>query len=86
MAVPDFWNAKDLTSMARSMRLAVVQNQRDIGNLTNAEARELLAGPLTPKDESTRYDDSEWLDQYDPENPDWHPLEWVVVPELRGGE
>lgn len=34
--------------LARNLRLAVVQNQYDAGNLTEAEALELLAGPHRP--------------------------------------
>lgn len=47
--------------MARSLRLAAVQNQYDQGNLTEAEARELLSGPLTPGDEGSTFDDSDQL-------------------------
>lgn len=48
-------------SVARSLRLAMVQNQLDQGNLTEEDALELLRGCLTPNDESTRYDDSKEL-------------------------
>jgi hypothetical protein len=54
----DFWLKKDPTSMARSLRLAVIQNQFDAGNLDEEQARELLSGPLTAEDDSTVYDDS----------------------------
>ncbi len=57
----DFWGKKDDVSMARSMRLAVIQNQYAIGNLTEQEARGLLAGPLDPDDPTTVYDDSQCL-------------------------
>lgn len=47
--------------LARSLRLAVVQNQYDQENLTEDEAKELLSGPLTPGDDSTIFDDSDQL-------------------------
>jgi hypothetical protein len=59
----------------------MVQNQLDAGNLTEAQARELLMEPLTPGDEATRFNDSEWLNQYDKDDPVWHPLDWVVMGE-----
>jgi len=80
MTAPDFWLKKDLTSTARSMRLAIIQNQLDAGNLTEDEARELLAGPLEPGNEETVFDDSEWLGRYDASDPEWHPLSWTVIP------
>jgi len=43
---------------ARSIRLAVIQQQYAVGNLTEAESKYLLSGCLTPNDESTRCDDS----------------------------
>ena len=49
------------TMNARALRTAVIQQQYNIGNLTEGEARELLAGPLTPGDDSTYYDDSDQL-------------------------
>jgi len=58
-----FWGKKDLVSMARSLRLAVIQNQYSVGNLTRDEALDLLSGPLSPDDASTIYDDSEWLEE-----------------------
>lgn len=57
----DFWGLKDEVSMARSMRLAVIQNQYAIGNLEEDEAKQLLAGPLDPDDVTTVYDDSDCL-------------------------
>jgi hypothetical protein len=51
------------TDRARALRLAVVQQQYNVGNLTLDEAREILSGPLTPGDESTIYDDSDQLKQ-----------------------
>ena len=66
--------------MARAMRLAVIQNQLDVGNLTEAEARELLARPLDPDDSATVVDDSEWLNQYDKNDPAWNPIEWTQIP------
>ena len=58
----DFWGKKDETSMARSLRLAVIQNLFDQGRLTEADARELLSGPLDPDDPLTVYDDSDCLE------------------------
>lgn len=46
---------------ARSLRIAVVTNQYDIGNLTYDEARELLSGELTPGNPETFFDDSDQL-------------------------
>jgi hypothetical protein len=57
----DFWGKKDDVSMARSLRLAVIQNQYAVGNLEKQEAKELLAGPLDPNDPTTVYDDSDCL-------------------------
>jgi hypothetical protein len=61
MSRDDFWGKKDLTSMARSMRLAVIQNLYDADRLTEDEARGLLNGCLEPGNELTRYDDSDCL-------------------------
>lgn len=61
MSKSDFWLKKDTVSMARSLRLAVVQNQYDIGNLTAIEARSLLAGPLSPENRTSPFDDSDCL-------------------------
>jgi hypothetical protein len=47
--------------IARLLRLAVVQQQYNLGNLTEEEARELLSGPLTPGDDTTIVDDSDQL-------------------------
>jgi hypothetical protein len=47
--------------MARALRIAVIQQQYDIGNITEEQARELLSGPLSPGDESTIVDDSDQL-------------------------
>lgn len=49
------------TMNARALRAAIIQQQFDIGNLTEGEARALLAAPLTPGDDSTFYDDSDQL-------------------------
>lgn len=48
----------ELISVARSLRLAVIQGQYDVGNLSKEQAQELLSGPLTPGNESARFDDS----------------------------
>lgn len=47
--------------LARALRLAVISQQHRAGNLTEAQARELLRGPLTPGDDSTIVDDSSQL-------------------------
>lgn len=47
--------------LARDLRYAVVQQQYDLGNLTEYEALELLRGPLSPDDLSTIFDDSSRL-------------------------
>lgn len=49
------------TLIARSIRLAVIQDQYEHGNITEAEAKELLTLPLTPGDNSTIFDDSDQL-------------------------
>ena len=69
MSEPGFWLKRDNTSMARSLRLAVVRNVWLQGLLSEADAREVLAGPLEPGNEATRYDDSRWLE--------WEPAEAV---------
>ena len=56
-----FFGKKDDVSLARSVRLAVIQNQYAQGNLTETEAREILSGPLDPDDPTTIYDDSDCL-------------------------
>lgn len=56
-----FLNGQTLGDLSRSLRLAVVQNQYDCGNLTLDEATELLKANLTPNDDSTFFDDSQWL-------------------------
>lgn len=62
MSKQDFWLKDDLTSIARSLRLAVIQNQYRAGNISEVQARKLLSGPLTPGDNTTVFDDSDWLD------------------------
>jgi len=54
----EFWGKKDSISIARSLRLAVIQNQYDQDNITKEQAIELLSGPLTPDDKTTIYNDS----------------------------
>lgn len=51
----------DMTLLARYLRLAVVRQQFEEGNLSQASAEELLSGCLTPGDETTRFDDREFL-------------------------
>jgi len=48
----------DIRELARQLRLAVVQQQYDVGNLTEEEARGILAGPLSPGDDTSIVDDS----------------------------
>lgn len=59
--LPDFWNETTDVAKARKLRLAVIQNVFDQGLIREEGAREILAGPLTPDDPSTVYDDSQWL-------------------------
>jgi len=67
----EYWN-NDLDSdenlkpayaekVARSLRLVVIRQQFETGNLTEDEAIELLRGPLSPGDETTIRDDSRLL-------------------------
>jgi hypothetical protein len=46
---------------ARGLRLGIIRQQYQAGNLTESEALELLSGPLTPGDDSTIVDDSAML-------------------------
>ena len=48
--------------MARLLRLAVISQQYQIGNLTKEEAISLLNGPLTPGDDTTIANDSALLE------------------------
>ena len=61
MNKPGFWMKKDQVSMARSLRLSVIQNLFDGGHLSEDEARDLLVGPLDPDNDTHYYDDSKWL-------------------------
>lgn len=54
-------NLPDTTLLARGLRLVVVQNQYDLGNLTLSQARELLSGELTPGHPETIYNDADQL-------------------------
>jgi len=65
MPKADFWGKKDETSMARSLRLAVIQNVFDQGLLGEEQALDLLNGCLVPGDTSTWYDDSDCLETQD---------------------
>lgn len=58
---PGFWGKKDNVSVARSLRLVVIQNCFDQDLLTEEQAREVLAGSLVPDDDLTVFDDSQWL-------------------------
>jgi hypothetical protein len=62
MSKSDFWGKKDDISMARSLRLAVIQNLYDGGRLDEASARDCLNGYLSPDDQSHYYDDSDCLE------------------------
>ena len=48
---------------ARFLRLAVLRNLVDVGELTESDAKDLLSGPLTPGDVSTFCDDSELFNE-----------------------
>lgn len=54
-----------ITVLARQLRLAVVTNVLEQGLLDEKAARELLAGPLSPGDDSTIYNDSALLGDRD---------------------
>ena len=58
---PDFWGKKDFISLARSLRLAVVRNVLAQNLISEEDAKEILAGPLSPEEPLTIFDDSEWL-------------------------
>lgn len=51
----------NITVLARQLRLAAVTNVLEQSLLDEKAARELLAGPLSPGDDSTIYDDSALL-------------------------
>jgi hypothetical protein len=51
--------------IARQLRLATIHQLWKSGQLAESDARELLAGPLTPGDDSTIYDDSRFLDDFE---------------------
>ena len=51
--------------VARLLRLGVIHQMWKAGLLEESDARGLLAGPLTPGDESTIYDDSAFLDDFE---------------------
>ena len=51
---------KDI-ELARALRLLVVQQQYNLGNLTALQAIELLSGELTPGDPTTIYNDIDQL-------------------------
>lgn len=53
---------KDIeTRMARALRFITVRGYYQAGEITEAEAIEILGGCLTPGDETTRVDDSALL-------------------------
>lgn len=43
--------------LVRGLRLAVIQSQLNLGNLTVLEAKELFLLPLSPGDNTTIFDD-----------------------------
>jgi hypothetical protein len=59
---PKFWNRLDEVSCARSLRLAVIGNLYREDQISREDAIEILSGCLEPGNESTKYDDSQWLD------------------------
>jgi hypothetical protein len=59
---PEFWGSTEETSMARSLRLAIVASQYREHNLTKQDALKLLKGRLDPDVEESAVDDSEWLE------------------------
>lgn len=61
MVLPDFWNDYSDTATARKIRLATIKNLFEQDLLTEADALAILAGPLTPGDDTTICDDSQWL-------------------------
>ena len=65
MPIADFWMKKDDVSMARSLRLAVIQNQYDCGHLTEEQALDLLNGYLSPDKQEHWYNDSDCLEVLD---------------------
>lgn len=54
-------NTDKITKIARSLRIAVVRQQYEMGNLSKAEAVKLLKAPLSPGHTETAIDDSELL-------------------------
>ena len=61
--------AHEALFIARLMRLMTVRAYREQGTLTDNDAHDLLAGCLTPGDDSTRVDDSALLAA--PASTDW---------------
>lgn len=70
----------NIVRMARMLRLGVVREQYQNGNLTEAEAIELLSGPLEPGNESTVYDDSGLL------KATWKEIDTKLTAEGQKGE
>lgn len=54
-------DSTDPIDHARALRLATVQNQYSIGNLSLEYAQILLQGPVVPNDPLTIHNDSEYL-------------------------
>lgn len=57
-------NDDEVNILARKIRLTVITRLWATGQLPEADARELLAGCLTPNDEDTRFDDSALLGDF----------------------
>lgn len=49
--------------MARMIRFITVRGYLKNGDITEEDAKEILSGCLSPDDESTRIDDSSWLNE-----------------------
>lgn len=61
-SLPEFWYEHGEQTRARKVRLVAVQNAYRQGRLTPTEARQILAGPLMPWDESSVIDDSQYAE------------------------
>jgi hypothetical protein len=59
---PEFMHKTDDVSLARACRLAVVKSCYRQKLITQKDAVDLLKGCLSPNKESTRYDDSRFLE------------------------
>jgi len=59
---PDFSKNSNEVAFARLARLLVVQFLYSKGAMTTKDAKTMLAGPLTPGDETTIFDDANCLE------------------------